>query len=103
MNLTEMSSKDLKKLQADVASAINERAKSDLLEARKAAETAAGNYGFTLDEIFSSPPKRQKGKAVPKYRNPNNPDQTWTGRGRKPNWLTGALKSGADLTDLEIK
>ncbi len=31
---------------------------------------------------------RRKGK--PKYRNPNNPEQTWTGRGKKPNWLKDA-------------
>lgn len=31
---------------------------------------------------------RRKGKA--KYRNPANPEQTWTGRGKKPNWLRDA-------------
>lgn len=38
----------------------------------------------------------------PKYRNPNNPHETWAGRGLKPRWLTTLLKQGAKLSDLEI-
>lgn len=103
MDLNALSSAELKKLQEDVHAAIEMRAKTDMQEARKAAETAVGGYGFSLEEIFPPLPSRKKGKAVSKYRNPNNPDQTWTGRGRKPNWLTEALQGGADLADLEIK
>ncbi len=55
-----------------------------------------------MEEVFPSAVKRLKGKAVPKYRNPGNPDQTWTGRGRKPKWVNEVLQGGADLTDLEI-
>lgn len=29
--------------------------------------------------------KRRPGK--PKYRNPNDPEKTWTGRGKPPRWL----------------
>ena len=32
--------------------------------------------------------RRTSKRGVAKYRNPANPDQTWTGRGKKPNWLT---------------
>jgi DNA-binding protein H-NS len=40
--------------------------------------------------------KRKHGstKRSPTHRNPNNPDQTWTGRGRKPRWLVAALDAG---------
>ena len=30
----------------------------------------------------------KRGKAVPKYRNPDNPRVTWSGRGRPPEWYT---------------
>src|SRR5215470_14864114 len=36
-------------------------------------------------------------KVEPKYRNSADHSQTWTGRGRKPRWLTAALKSGEKL------
>jgi DNA-binding protein H-NS len=39
---------------------------------------------------------------APKYRNPDNPSETWSGRGRQPRWLTAALKTGRKLRDFEI-
>jgi len=29
-----------------------------------------------------------------KYRDPQNPENTWTGRGRMPRWLTAVTKGG---------
>lgn len=43
-----------------------------------------------------------RGKVAPKYRNPENPGETWAGRGLKPRWLTAALKSGKKLDDFII-
>jgi hypothetical protein len=37
-----------------------------------------------------------------KYRNPKDTSQTWTGRGRKPNWLVEALGQGAKLESFEV-
>jgi DNA-binding protein H-NS len=38
----------------------------------------------------------------PKYRNPNNPSETWSGRGKRPRWLARELKSGKRLDDFRI-
>lgn len=35
-----------------------------------------------------------RGKVAPKYRNPANPEQTWTGRGRTPLWVQDLQKNG---------
>jgi DNA-binding protein H-NS len=35
-----------------------------------------------------------RGKAAPKYRNPADPEQTWTGRGRLPKWAAELQKNG---------
>jgi DNA-binding protein H-NS len=43
-----------------------------------------------------------RGKVAPKYRNPENPAETWAGRGLKPRWLAAALKSGRKLDDFMI-
>jgi hypothetical protein len=37
----------------------------------------------------------------PRYRNPNNPSQTWSGRGAEPRWVLEALSLGLSLSDLE--
>jgi DNA-binding protein H-NS len=36
------------------------------------------------------------------YRNPNNQHETWSGRGRRPDWLTAQLRVGKQLSDLLI-
>jgi len=43
-----------------------------------------------------------RGKVAPKYRNPENPEETWAGRGLKPRWLAAAIKGGKKLEDFSI-
>jgi DNA-binding protein H-NS len=43
-----------------------------------------------------------RGKVAPKYRNPDNPSETWAGRGLQPRWLAAALKSGKKLEQFAI-
>jgi DNA-binding protein H-NS len=38
----------------------------------------------------------------PRYRNPRNAAQTWSGRGKRPRWVEAALARGIALTSLEI-
>ena len=45
---------------------------------------------------------RIRGAVAPKYRNPENPAETWAGRGLKPRWLTAAIKSGRKPEDFLI-
>ena len=45
---------------------------------------------------------RPKKAVKPKYRNPEDPDQTWSGRGRKPEWVNAWLESGKELSELAI-
>lgn len=104
LDLTEMSRKDLLQLQKDVEKALKDAEQRERSEALKAAEKAAAEYGFSLDEVLSAPAKAatRKTKATAKYRNPENHEETWTGRGRKPHWVHAALSNGVDISDLEI-
>jgi DNA-binding protein H-NS len=36
-----------------------------------------------------------------KYRHPENPDLTWSGRGRRPAWIRDAVEAGRALGDFE--
>jgi DNA-binding protein H-NS len=38
-----------------------------------------------------------RGPVAPKYRNPENANETWAGRGLKPRWLSAAIKGGKKL------
>jgi DNA-binding protein H-NS len=48
-------------------------------------------------------PERRKLPAVsPKYRNPDQPSETWSGRGKRPRWLTAALTAGRTIDEFMI-
>jgi len=56
---------------------------------------------------FSTSQLRSKGPGVrgpvaPKYRNPENPSETWAGRGLTPRWLAAAIKAGKKLEHFSI-
>lgn len=40
--------------------------------------------------------------STPKYRDPERPENTWAGRGKKPTWLNEKLGAGAKLEDFLI-
>jgi len=40
--------------------------------------------------------------AGPKYRNPENPAETWSGKGKRPSWMAALLAEGKSLESLEI-
>ena len=39
----------------------------------------------------------------PKYRNPDQPSETWAGRGKQPRWLVAQLRSGRRIEDFRIR
>ncbi|HEV7216687.1 MAG TPA: H-NS histone family protein [Chloroflexota bacterium] len=49
-----------------------------------------------MDEVYprrgGQGAKGTKATVAPKYRNPENPTQTWSGRGKRPVWFSEALK-----------
>ena len=40
---------------------------------------------------------------LPKYRNPDHPTETWTGRGKQPRWLVAQLRAGRPLDEFRIQ
>lgn len=102
IDLTGMSRKDLEKLQADVDKALRNVAKTELKEARKAAEKAAAKFGFTLSEISGGGKPIKKQASAAKYASPDDPSQTWSGRGRQPQWYKDAIATGKTPEELAI-
>lgn len=62
--------------------------------------------GFELHEVLGATKKGRgapRGKVAPKYRNPADPKQVWSGRGRHPLWFDAAIKAGKSERSLLIK
>ena len=60
--------------------------------------------GFAIEDVFAGAGARRgvRRKVKPKYRNPGDPSQTWTGRGKRPRWYNAALAAGKKEQDLLI-
>ncbi|MFZ1990142.1 MAG: H-NS histone family protein [Alphaproteobacteria bacterium] len=100
VNVDKMSLKDLIELEAKVQKAIAVARDRERAEVKQAMAALAEKRGFSVSELFGGR-GRGKGSAA-KYVNPDNKTETWTGRGRKPNWLVAKLKKGANMADFAI-
>jgi DNA-binding protein H-NS len=47
--------------------------------------------------ISPNRPRRAYPKVLPKYQNPKNPAEKWSGRGKQPHWVQAQLKAGKKL------
>ncbi|WGW03901.1 H-NS histone family protein [Tropicibacter oceani] len=100
IDLDSLSQEELQTLIKDAQKALKSVDARRKAEAKRAAEKAAKEFGFSLDEVIGAGTKGSKGE--PKYANPADASQTWTGRGRKPNWVIDALAAGKSLEDLTL-
>ncbi|UXU75774.1 MULTISPECIES: H-NS histone family protein [unclassified Paracoccus (in: a-proteobacteria)] len=100
IDLDGMSLRELRELRSKLDRAISTYEERRKREALAAAENAAREYGFSLAELEIS--RSSRGKVAAKYASPDDPDLTWTGRGRKPKWVQEWLESGKRLEDLAI-
>ena len=70
-------------------------------EARAALAARARELGYSLDDIAADS-ARLRSKLPAKYRHPEDPTLTWTGKGRRPRWLHEALDTGMDLEAFSV-
>jgi DNA-binding protein H-NS len=100
MNLKSMSIDKLSKLRDQVAAALNAR----VMEERRTVQDHLSKLDLLAADGSRGKGVRGglRGEVAPKYRNPDNPAETWAGRGLKPRWLAAALKTGKRLEDFSI-
>jgi len=102
MNLKSMSTSRLTDLRHRVEGALA----SKVIDQRRAIESELTK----LSRLQGSKTLRKsgsgfglRGPVAPKYRNPQNPEETWAGRGLTPKWLTAAIKGGKSADDFLIR
>ena len=59
-------------------------------------------YAKTYPLQITQPTPEWRKKGTPKYRHPTEPEQTWTGRGRLPPWVSQWKEQGNDIEQLRI-
>jgi DNA-binding protein H-NS len=99
MNLKSMSIERLTTLRGKVDATL----RSKVTETRRTLEAelaklsrfrGSGGRGVALG--------RRVSPVAPKYQNPENPSETWAGRGLRPRWLAAALKTGHKIEEFLI-
>jgi DNA-binding protein H-NS len=114
IDLASLTDEELEELLTKVQTAFDERVQSRMADFRRIASRAG--YEVNLSKIgqFIQQNSRQRGSnqsvggnrrqpVLLKYRNPDNPAESWSGRGHRPRWLEAQLAAGKALADLEIK
>ena len=101
-NINDMSLKELKDLQSQITKAIATFEDRKKKEAIAELQEFARAKGFDLEELTGATVVRRRAPASPKYANPANKSDTWSGRGRKPRWFIEALAGGKQPEDLGV-
>lgn len=98
VDINDLDRSALLQLQKDIESRLKKLEKADRKAALAAAEQAARDAGFSLDELLSGAAPAKKAKSPAKYRDPDT-GKEWSGRGRRPEWIKAA---GDDLSKFAI-
>ncbi len=101
MNLKKLSISELEELRNEIEQTIIMNREEKRLAIKEQVEAIILEAGFTVDEVFGKI-KGKKAPRPPKYRNPDDPSQTYSGMGRKPGWLVEKLEAGAEIDDFLI-
>jgi DNA-binding protein H-NS len=96
--------KDLAMMSADELWSLHEKVRTTLSakwdsEKQELERRLALLNGHASDKLKA---RRPYPKVHPKYRNPERPSETWSGRGRQPHWVGAQLRSGKKVDDLLI-
>jgi len=106
IDLKKLTRKELDKLASDVEKQLERLRKKDLKKLRQEMEKLASAHGVTIEEAMAMAPAPKKAgpktKSTPKYANPADKSQTWTGKGRKPEWFKSAIAAGQNPDSMAI-
>lgn len=96
LNLESLSPTELQALIKNAEAQMESARKSQIQDVRSEIDAVLKSSGLTLAEVYPTrggkAAKGPKAGVAPKYRNPKNASQTWSGRGKRPLWFVEALK-----------
>ena len=96
INLDSLSPAELQALIKNAEAQMESSRKNQIQEVRTKIEALLKSSRLSIDEVYprrgGKAAKGTKAAVAPKYRNPANATQTWSGRGKRPLWFVDALK-----------
>lgn len=103
-NIEKLSFAELVELRAEIDLLMVQKQSDARAELRAELAALAKQQGFELEEVVGGTGRGRRGtKVAVKYRDPNNAENTWTGRGRMPTWMAEATrKRGVTREDFAV-
>ncbi|MBF7688352.1 H-NS histone family protein [Acinetobacter rathckeae] len=105
-DINDMNVEQLESLKKKADLLIESKKEQSIADAYEEVLAIAASVGLTIEQLLDYGLQKRKigvrKPVAPRYRNPENPTETWTGRGKKPRWLVAQLAQGAVLTDFLI-
>lgn len=109
MDISKLTTKELQALLKRIPKEIKERKQQEKSKLLDDITQIASKRGYSLRDLIGKAPRVAKGKkarkrkpVAVKYRHPEQADLTWTGRGRKPHWVTKWLGEGKTMEMLAV-
>ena len=105
INLEAYSIEDLHHLMDKAQKEIGQKEKTRIQDVRSEMQRLASTVGMTPEAVLEYDARKKKSAKLVgkvKYQNPNDPSQTWSGRGKRPRWLQGAIEQGAELSQFAV-
>lgn len=98
-DLEELTIAEAQELLSNIEQELRERSSRKRSEALKQIRQIVQGHGLRYEDVISAiRTTATRKKAPPIYRNPDNPRQTWSGKGEAPDWF----KSAKDKEPLKI-
>ncbi|WP_209425757.1 H-NS histone family protein [Pararhodobacter sp. SW119] len=109
-DLEKMSPRELEDLARQVTAMAEKKKDQFKKDLRKELVDRIRAEGFTVGDIFPEAGTGARGRkksssasnAGVKFQDPNNPENTWSGAGRLPNWLKEAVKQGHEKEEFAV-
>lgn len=89
---------ELWRLYDEVTTVLSRRMIAEKAKLEERLRRIDGTSGVQNDERA----RRPYPPVLPKYQNPKDPSESWSGRGKQPRWLKAQLRAGKKLDDLLI-
>jgi DNA-binding protein H-NS len=109
LNLDAMSVDEMWQLHEEISQVLSVRLTSEkrelekrLAQLRREKETRQSEPADAQTLKGAHRERRKYPRVYPKYRNPKEPSETWSGRGKQPRWLAAALKTGHTIEEFVI-
>ncbi|WP_460532745.1 H-NS histone family protein [Chitinimonas naiadis] len=106
IDLSKLSLPELQALQVQITKEIPQRQAADKQKALEDLKKLAAERGFNLGDLLGTAKGKSAGKVTKpvaaKYRSKDG-SETWSGRGRKPKWVSAYLAQGGQIDDLAVE